>query len=105
MCSSKGIASLFQEQSPMQFNLQASIKYNPRMRSLEKQLKFKIQVFIYSNEKDVARIFVFHFNKMFLSKVQQSYWYIQFCTEKNLYLILNILVNWNLGFIRSLNAS
>ena len=70
MCSSKGIASLFQEQSPMQFNLQASIKYNPRMRSLEKQLKFKIQVFIYSNEKDVARIFVFYFNKMFLSKVQ-----------------------------------
>ena len=34
---------------------------------------FKIEVLIYSNEEDVARIFLFYFNKvcsMLLSKVQ-----------------------------------
>ena len=48
-------------------------------RTVERWSNFKIEVFIYSNEEDVARIFLFYVNKiynMFLNKVQQSLLYL-----------------------------
>ena len=73
-----------------------------------------MQVFSYSNEEDVARIFVFYFNKisnMFLSKVQQSYCYTQLCNYREEFVFkpissqFNIVADCNLSFTRSLNAS
>ena len=73
-----------------------------------------MQVFIYSNEEDVATISLFYFNKicnMFLSKVQQNFCYSQLCNYKEEFFLfkpisnqLNILVGCNLSFSRSLNA-
>ena len=63
-------------------------------------INFKIQVFIYSNEEDVAKSFLFYFNKICICF---------FCviTEKSLYLNLleAIIVGYKLSFARSLNVS
>ena len=69
-----------------------------------------MRVFIFSNKEDVARIFRFYFNKirnMFLSKRQHSYCYTQLCNYKEEFVFskqLNIVVDFNLNFTRSLNA-
>ena len=60
---------------------------------------FKIQIFIYSNEEDVARFSLFCFSKignMFLSKVQQFYCYIQLCNYREEF-VFNILLGCNLS--------
>ena len=68
---------------------------------------------IYNNEADVARIFLFYFNKickLFFSK-HNSYWYIQLCNYREKIVFkpissqFNIVVGCNLSFTRSLNAS
>ena len=72
------------------------------------------KIFIYSNEEDVARIFLFYFNKicnMFLSKVQQSYCYTELCNYREEFVFkpisiqFNIFLGCNLNFTRSFNAS
>ena len=75
------------------------IQYNPLRRRLERWSNFKIQVFIYCYqrgkfqqhlphnfwESNVARIFLFCFSKIcniFLTKVQQSYFYSKLCNYR-----------------------
>ena len=67
------------------------MQYNLLRKRFERRSHFKLQVFIYSNEEDVAIIFLFYFNKicnMFLSKVTVTLSCV--ITENNLYL--NLLV-------------
>ena len=61
------------------------------LRRLERPSNLKTQVFIYNDEEDFAKIFLFYFNKIcnVLSKVQQG---------SNQ---LNILVGCNLSFINA----
>ena len=73
------------------YNLQASIQYKLLRKRIESWSNFKTQIFIYSNDKDVARIFLFSYNKIcnvFLSKVKQIYCYIQLCINTEMYLKL-----------------
>ena len=69
----------------MQYGIQELIQYNLLRRRLERLLNFEIQVFIYSNDKDIVKIFLFYFNKifnMFLSKLQHSYCYSNLCNYR-----------------------
>ena len=68
-----------------------------------------MHVFIYSNDKGAAKIFLFYFNEicnMFLNKVQQSYCYNQLSNHREEFVFkpvsnqLNILLGWNLSFNR-----
>ena len=55
-----------------------------------------MQVFIYSNEEDVARISLFYFNKicnMILSKVQQNFCYSQLCNYKEEFFLFKPISN------------
>ena len=55
-----------------------------------------MQVFIYSNEEDVARISLFYFNKicdMILSKVQQNFCYSQLCNYKEEFFLFKLISN------------
>ena len=63
---------------------------------------------------DIAWIFLYYFSKiynMFLSKIQQSYWYSQLCNYRKTFVFkpisnqLNILLDCNLSFTESLDAS
>ena len=61
-----------------------------------------MQVFIYSNEEDVARIFLFYSNKicnMFVSKVQQSYCYTQLCNYREEFVFTPISANLTLLWV------
>ena len=106
--------SLFQEHASIQRNHQASLQYNLRRSRLERWSNFEIQVFIYSNDENVARILLSYFNKVFntfLSKVQQSYCYSQLCSYREEFKFkptssqFNIFVGCNLNFTKSLNVS
>ena len=67
--------------------------------------------FSFSVMRKILLEFLFYFNKirnMFLSKGQQSYCYPQLCNYKEEFVFsnqLNIVVDCNLNFTRSLNAS
>ena len=97
----------------MQYDNQESMQYNRLRRRLERLLNFKILVFIYGNDKDFVKIFLFYFNKifnMFLSKVEQSYCFSLLCNYREAFPFkpicnqLNIIAGYSLGFNRSLNA-
>ena len=67
------------------------MQYNLLRKRFERRSNFKLQIFIYSNEEDVAIIFLFYFSKicnMFLSKLTATLSCV--ITENNLYL--NLLV-------------
>ena len=51
--------SLFQEHASLEYDIQKSIYYNLSRRRLKRRLIFKIQIFICSNEEDVAKILLF----------------------------------------------
>ena len=73
------------------------MQYNLLRKRFERRSHFKLQVFIYSNEEDVAIIFLFYFNKicnMLLSKLTAKLSCV--ITENNLYL--NLLVANLMGF-------
>ena len=72
---------------------------------LERWLNFKIQAFIYINEEEIARMFIFSVNK-----ICKSYCYTQLCNYREQFVFkpissqFNIVAGCNLSFTRSLNA-
>ena len=97
----------------IQCNLQLLIQNKLLRRRLRRWSNFEIQFFIYSYEENVARIFLFYFNKIcnkFLNKVQQGDYYTQLCNYREEFVCkpisnqLNILVGCNLSFTWSVNV-
>ena len=71
----------------------------PSEEKVRKVITFRKQVFIYSNEEKIARIFLHYFKKiydMLLRKVQQSYCYTKLCNYREEFLSKPIISQFNI---------